>query len=111
MSPLKQVGLRLTPEQLAQVDAMQTDGHASRSESLRHLVEVGLDRDRIERHLAALDARLDRLSHVIERTHHLAYISFRVLHRAHPELQLQLDQEMAAAKTSLVNSLIDRFGQ
>ena len=111
MTPLKQVGLRLTPEQLAQVDAMQSDGHTSRSESLRHLIEAGLDRARVERHLSAVDARLDRLSHVIERTHHVAYLCFRVLHRAHPELQLQLDQEMAAAKTSLANSLVDRFGQ
>lgn len=111
MVPLKQVGLRLTPEQLARVDALQADGHASRSESLRYLVEIGLDRDRVERHLATLDARLDRLTHVVERTHHLAYISFRVLHRAHPELQLQLEHEMAAAKTSLANSLVDRFGQ
>ena len=111
MTPLKQVGLRLTPEQLAQVDAMQSDGHTSRSESLRHLIQAGLERDRVDRHLSALDARLDRLSHVVERSHHLAYIAFRILHRAHPELQLQLDQEMATAKTSLANSLVDRFGQ
>lgn len=111
MSPLKQVGLRLTPEQLAQVDALQLAGSPNRSESLRHLVEVGLDRHATERHLAALDERLDRLAHVVERTHHLAFMCFRALQRDHPDLKLQLDDHMVAAKTSLANSLVAHFGK
>lgn len=111
MTPLKQVGLRLTPEQLVQVDALQSEGHASRSESLRYLVEAGLERHATERHLSSIDARLDRLAHVLERTHHLAFICFRALNREHPELRAQLDEQMAAAKTSLANSLVAHFGK
>ena len=113
MRPLKQVGLRLTEDLLAQVDALQGDpgeGHASRSESLRQLIEAGLDRHALGQRLTELEGRLDRIDHLLERTHHLSFMCFRMLIRGNPEFKAQLDTEMSASKTALANSLVDRFG-
>ena len=111
MKPLKQVGLRLTEELLEQVDALQAEGHESRSESLRHLIEAGLERDAIGKRLAALEDQMARMSHVLERTHHVAFMCFRMLRWDKREFPGAMEDEMAAARTSLANSLVDRFGK
>ena len=114
MRPLKQVGLRLTEDLLARVDELQGDpgeGHASRSESLRQLIEAGLDRHALGLRLTDIESRLDRIDHILERTHHLSFMCFQMLIRNRPDFKDQLDQEMSTSKTSLANSLIDRFGK
>ena len=111
MTPLKQVGLRLTEELLERVDALQGEGHSSRSESLRHLIEMGLERAAAADRIAQLEARLERQEHILERTHHTAFLCFRMLVKERPDFKAALDQEIAVAKSSLANSLVDRFGQ
>ena len=111
MPPLKQVGLRLTQELLERVDALQSEGHDSRSESLRHLIEVGLERDHTGRRLADVEAKLERLDHVLERTHHLAFMCYRMLVKDREDFKVLVDQEMAASRTALANSLVNRFGK
>lgn len=114
MRPLKQVGLRLTEDLLARVDELQGDqgaGHESRSESLRHLIETGLERHALGQRLTEIESRLDRIDHILERTHHLGFMCFQMLIRGNPEFKDQLGQEMSASKTALANSLVDRFGQ
>jgi hypothetical protein len=58
-----------------------------------------------------VEARLARLDHMLERTHHLTFLCFRMLLKERPEFKAALEQEMAASKTSLANSLVERFGQ
>ena len=114
MRPLKQVGLRLTEDLLARVDELQGgpgEGHASRSESLRQLIEVGLDRQALDQRLIEIEQHLGRMDHVLERTHHLSFMCFRMLIQSNDRFKDQLEQEMSASKTALANSLVNRFGQ
>ena len=114
MRPLKQVGLRLTDDLLARVDELQGnpgEGHASRSESLRQLIEAGLDRHVLGQRLTEIEGRLDRMDHVLERTHHLSFMCFKMLLKGNDTFKDQLDAEMSAARTALANSLVGRFGK
>lgn len=112
MTALKQVGLRLTEALLERVDQVQEDGGGdSRSETLRQLIEVGLERDAVTHRLAEVEARLNRIDLVLERIHELSYISARGALDADKGLVEKLDAVRAKAKSDLANILVNRFGQ
>ncbi len=111
MRPLKQVGLRLTEDLLARVDEHQEAAGDSRSETLRRLVEMGLDRDRIDRKLTAVETRLDRLDVVFERIHQLVYITAGGLLEISPKMAQNMETLRTKAKSDLANLLVNHFGQ
>ena len=111
MRPLKQVGLRLPDELLTLVDQHAETAGGSRSETLRQLIEVGLERDLIDRRLTRLETRLDRIDLVLERIHELVYIGARGILETNPALTRNLDTIRSKAKSDLANILVTRFGQ
>lgn len=111
MPPLTQVGLRLPEDLLSVIDQHAETAGASRSETLRQLIEVGLERALIDRRLGGIETRMDRVDLVLERLHELAYISARGVLDASPAFAANLDPVRSKARSDLANLLVERFGQ
>lgn len=112
MKALKQVGLRLPEELLARVDESASLGRGeSRSEALRELIVMGLERELLFNLVAGIEERLDRMDLALERVHELAYTSVWAAVNGPEKLKGNTEYVKAKSKTDLANILVERFGE
>ena len=78
MDAMKVVSLRLSDGLMGQVDELATRGKESRSDTLRALVEGGLDRNFLLEKIGSLENKLDRIMLVLEMNYQIGYIATMV---------------------------------
>ena len=72
------VSLRLSDELMRQIDELATRGKESRSDTLRALIEGGLDRNSLLEKTESLENKLNRMMVVMEMNYQISYIGTMV---------------------------------
>lgn len=78
MNVTKVVSLRLSGELIETVDELATRGKESRSDTLRTLVEDGLEKNIILEKINSLENKLERIMMVLEMTYQIGFIGTSV---------------------------------
>ena len=105
------VTVRLSEELLARVEAQQETGFDNRSDTLRTLIELGIERDKIHLRMQDLEEKLDRLMHIAEQQYKISYLTALMAKEGRKDIEEKMSDFQAAATQALATTLVKKFGE
>lgn len=116
MSESKVITIRLPNDLLDNIDELVKEKFDNRSEAMRSLLELGIDRNSVVARIEDIERKLDRLMIVCEAQFQQSHISnMLILNSIDKNKKLELLSGMYEiqqnAKASLARLLLDKFGE
>ena len=105
------VTVRLSEELLERVDAVQETGFGNRSDTLRTLIESGIEHDALNLRMQDLEEKLDRLMHIAEQQFKISYINVLIAKEGKNDLAEKMPVFQDKANQALATSLVGKFGE
>ena len=108
MADLTPVSFKAPVDAVERLDAYCKANELNRSEGLRVLLSLGLDRADLDARVQSVESKLDRLSHIAEILHQYTFIAVGVMGEEKRDLVKKYKE---ASGNSLVRALVNKFGQ